>query len=166
MTENRDHLGWITNVTSVDMDRLRKEDREEAQHRRNLGLKHTHRYFPLEHCIADLEDLNYQRGYFHGGVPLEAVDPFDLPYPPPDKYRVYQPTGPLGEALEARLRKGLSDWETLDTWMLLEKEEEVGYSEYTMESEYSYQVMYVTNGEHYHELDFDAISDILNWITS
>lgn len=95
-----------------------------------------------------------------GGLPPD-VDFLDLPYPPPDRYRVYRPEEPLKSAIQARLDEihgGTVDW-----W-LLEVEEETGYSEYTMESSYGYTVNGYdkTNFQISHE--FSDLGAMIRWI--
>ena len=95
-----------------------------------------------------------------GGLPPD-VDFLDLPYPPPDRYRVYRPEEPLKSAIQTRLNEihgGTEDW-----W-LLEVEEETGYSEYTMESSYGYTVNGYdkTNFQISHE--FNDLGAMIRWI--
>ena len=95
-----------------------------------------------------------------GGLPPD-VDFLDLPYPPPDRYRVYRPEEPLKSAIQTRLNEihgGTVDW-----W-LLEVEEETGYSEYTMESSYGYTVNGYdkTNFQISHE--FNDLGAMIRWI--
>lgn len=123
-------------------------------------------YASLGYQLDPLES-GYRRGYYHGGVPIEDVPVYDLPYPPPDAFRAYKPTGPLGVAIERAIRARLSDHDELVDWDLIEQETEVGYSEYTMESDYSYELRKIVKcygSTTYRTEEFKSIAEIINWI--
>lgn len=96
------------------------------------------------------------------GVPPD-VGYIDMPYPPPDTYRIYRPQGLLGQDITERIGRIYADDATTPDWWLIERQEEVGYSEFTMESDYTYTVR-IHRGMHFTDLEFDSISALINWI--
>ena len=88
---------------------------------------------------------------------------FDHPYPPPDRISTYRPKGTLGEAIQSRLEEEKAERDTITDWWLVERETEVGYSEYTMESDYSYTLVWLVHWERC-EKEFDSIAAVIKWI--
>lgn len=160
----------IRDLTDEEKAKLLEEKQAKAERHarlKALGLERSSEYSSFEETYIE---HNLQRAYYHGGVPFDDVPYQNLPYPPPDTYRVYQPTGPLGEAITARLEhEKLSSNESIIAWTLIEREEETGYSEYTMESDFHYQIALIRghSGDStsaYEEFDFESISKIIEWI--
>jgi hypothetical protein len=115
-------------------------------------------YQCLDHSYANANCVDE----YVEGVPSD-IDGFDLPYPPPDTYRIYRPQGLLGQDIAARLEQIYGTDETAPDWWLVERDEEVGYSEYTMESDYTYTVR-VLRGLSLIDYSFESIGQLIRWI--
>lgn len=127
---------------------------------------------PLEEAIGDRHWFHEGLGdfpkleageplltYLDGGYPPD-IDRDDLPYPPPDRLRVYRPEGLLGDAIARRLDSIHGE---VEDWWLIETEEETGYSEYTMETSYRYEVHAIVHGDH-KQHEFSGMAAMIRWI--
>lgn len=121
--------------------------------------KRLYSYYNLEDGYGSKES-NLVSTQLEGGYPPE-IDRDELPWPPPDLHKVYRPEGVLKEGIEARLTDKYGE---IRDWWLVETETESGYSEYTMDTDYSYRIFALTCRNDREEIEFDSIAKVINWI--